>query len=495
MSIQIKRGMKKDLPQLKDGELAFCRDTKELYVGSNGNENVSITKKIEDRLNAVDSQLEHNINDIELIKKQYINVKLFDCKGDGITDDTLNIQKALSTLENGGVLFFPPGSYVLNNALNTLNSDVTLLGCGESSKIIVNDTLFNFSNNDNMKLNQYRIEKLKLFKDNEGSIINISYDNQSSNQNFGLKIQDCFLESNKKATAINVLNYADLDVNNCNFIYNKCCLSIKGVVNSRIINSTFSNNIESINIVGDSGNKAGTCGCVVSNCTIIGNEYSPILENGDYLKIDNCIIDYNKQPLKIKNNLSSHISNCYIGAEGSIIEVVNGMYNEITDCRITNYESLKGTVLTLSGQCEVKGCYFTNANKHIQVNSPHVNIRDCYFSRTNDCISVNYSSNFISILSNNTFEGSGDIITGNINNVYFNNNIGYNLNDEVIDVILPANTTNTQVGYKKIKRPKSLSTLTNNTYAYINDIGNLVVKTIDGSSISTDRAVRVSIVL
>ena len=58
MSIQIKRGMKKDLPQLKDGELAFCKDTKELYVGNNGNENVSVTKKIEDRLDAVDSQLE-----------------------------------------------------------------------------------------------------------------------------------------------------------------------------------------------------------------------------------------------------------------------------------------------------------------------------------------------------------------------------------------------------------------------------------------------------
>ena len=58
MSIQIKRGMKKDLPQLKDGELAFCKDTKELYVGNNGNENISVTKKIEDRLDAVDSQLE-----------------------------------------------------------------------------------------------------------------------------------------------------------------------------------------------------------------------------------------------------------------------------------------------------------------------------------------------------------------------------------------------------------------------------------------------------
>ena len=59
MSIQIKRGMKKDLPQLKDGELAFCRDTKELFIGNNGNENVNVTKKIEDILDVVGSQLEH----------------------------------------------------------------------------------------------------------------------------------------------------------------------------------------------------------------------------------------------------------------------------------------------------------------------------------------------------------------------------------------------------------------------------------------------------
>ena len=73
MSIQIKRGAKKDLPQLKDGELAFCRDTKELYVGNNGNENVSVTKKVEDRLDAVGSQLEHMIND-KIDYKEYCEI-------------------------------------------------------------------------------------------------------------------------------------------------------------------------------------------------------------------------------------------------------------------------------------------------------------------------------------------------------------------------------------------------------------------------------------
>lgn len=108
MSIQIKRGMKKDLPQLKDGELAFCRDTKELYVGNNGNENVNVTKKVEDRLDTVDLQLQHI----------GVNVKNFNAKGDGVTDDTTAIQSALDyCFENDLNLYFENGEYIISKPL------------------------------------------------------------------------------------------------------------------------------------------------------------------------------------------------------------------------------------------------------------------------------------------------------------------------------------------------------------------------------------------
>ena len=107
MSIQIKRGMKKDLPQLKDGELAFCRDTKELYVGNNGNENVSVTKKIEDRLDIVDSQLEQNVISLKKIKYSSINVLDYGAKCDGVTDDTEAIQIAINMLKDGDKLVIP----------------------------------------------------------------------------------------------------------------------------------------------------------------------------------------------------------------------------------------------------------------------------------------------------------------------------------------------------------------------------------------------------
>ena len=103
MSIQIKRGMKKDLPQLKDGELAFCRDTKELYVGNNGNENVSVTKKIEDRLDAVDSQLAHIPS---LIFSKY------NIDNTGLSDTTDNFK---TMLNNENYIYLAKGVYKVSD--------------------------------------------------------------------------------------------------------------------------------------------------------------------------------------------------------------------------------------------------------------------------------------------------------------------------------------------------------------------------------------------
>lgn len=124
MSIQIKRGMKENLPQLKDGELAFCKDTKELFVGNNGNENVGITKKVEDRLDAVDSQLAHKPNKNDL----FIDVKDYGAKGDGVTDDTQSIKNAISDLRSGMTLYFPRGTYIVSETLQPTVGNITIKG-------------------------------------------------------------------------------------------------------------------------------------------------------------------------------------------------------------------------------------------------------------------------------------------------------------------------------------------------------------------------------
>ena len=35
-SMQIKRGLKRNMPLLKDGQLAYCKDAKELWIGNDG---------------------------------------------------------------------------------------------------------------------------------------------------------------------------------------------------------------------------------------------------------------------------------------------------------------------------------------------------------------------------------------------------------------------------------------------------------------------------
>jgi len=51
--------------------------------------------------------------------KEYLSVKDFGVTGDGVTDDTVNIRKAFDhfALQNGGVLLFPPGVYLVSSTI------------------------------------------------------------------------------------------------------------------------------------------------------------------------------------------------------------------------------------------------------------------------------------------------------------------------------------------------------------------------------------------
>jgi hypothetical protein len=66
----------------------------------------------------------------------YINVKSFGATGNGVTDDTVAIQSAINSAGTaGGIMFFPPGTY-LYSAL-TVNADVSLLGSGAGASTLL----------------------------------------------------------------------------------------------------------------------------------------------------------------------------------------------------------------------------------------------------------------------------------------------------------------------------------------------------------------------
>jgi len=66
-----------------------------------------------------------------------INVQDFGARGDGLTDDTNAIVEAIHkcVAEDGGQVFFPPGTYIVSTTL-TLYDSVYLVGAGKGSTIL-----------------------------------------------------------------------------------------------------------------------------------------------------------------------------------------------------------------------------------------------------------------------------------------------------------------------------------------------------------------------
>ena len=52
----------------------------------------------------------------------WVNVKSLGAKGDGVTDDTAAVNQALSAMDDGGIVYFPPGTYVIKDELKILKT-------------------------------------------------------------------------------------------------------------------------------------------------------------------------------------------------------------------------------------------------------------------------------------------------------------------------------------------------------------------------------------
>lgn len=74
----------------------------------------------------------------EIERPNFVNAKDYGAIGDGATDDTVALNKALSAAQNG-VLYLPKGTYLVSGTLN-LHTNTELLGCGKQSVIKLADT-------------------------------------------------------------------------------------------------------------------------------------------------------------------------------------------------------------------------------------------------------------------------------------------------------------------------------------------------------------------
>jgi hypothetical protein len=123
--IQFRRGMKKDLPQLDNGEVGYTQDTEELFIGSqNGNKKLTFDANKHQELESKLAQIA-------------INVRTLGAKGDGVTDDTVPIQQALDhvSAQGGGTVFVPYGNYLISSTLKVAGN-TTIFGVGRKASLI-----------------------------------------------------------------------------------------------------------------------------------------------------------------------------------------------------------------------------------------------------------------------------------------------------------------------------------------------------------------------
>ena len=93
-----------------------------------------IESEVLDRETAI-AEIENEI----LLSKLYVNVKNFGATGDGITNDTVAINNALSYLKNNGrgTLFFPAGTYLFTPPLKIDVAHIYIKGSGSGSSVLL----------------------------------------------------------------------------------------------------------------------------------------------------------------------------------------------------------------------------------------------------------------------------------------------------------------------------------------------------------------------
>jgi Pectate lyase superfamily protein/Major tropism determinant N-terminal domain len=150
--IQIRRGLQQDLPQLASAEMGWSLDTQKLYIGNGtvdeGAPVIGVTEILTERsdlLSLVNFYTFKNLaSGVQVVTgtdsahpivrslqdklDDFCSVKDFGAKGDGVTDDTAAIQRALDRTYGGsqGVLpvfhhrtvYFPAGDYKITATLN-----------------------------------------------------------------------------------------------------------------------------------------------------------------------------------------------------------------------------------------------------------------------------------------------------------------------------------------------------------------------------------------
>jgi len=168
--IQVRRGLNSDLPQLASGEMGWSLDTRQLYIGNGTTAEGAPTEGITEILTQYSNLLEVGISytfqgtesgytsitgpnalspvvrTLQQLLDEDVSVKDFGAKGNGTTDDTVAINRAIQQVYYSGlngtsyinsqrVIKFPAGTYIITGQI-LLPPNITIVGDGRDNTVI-----------------------------------------------------------------------------------------------------------------------------------------------------------------------------------------------------------------------------------------------------------------------------------------------------------------------------------------------------------------------
>jgi hypothetical protein len=301
--IQIRRGLQQDLPQLASAELGWSVDTRKLYIGNGtveeGAPSIGLTEILTEQsdlssllttytfagdaagytvqtgssvLNPVTRSYQAKLDD-------FVNVRDFGAKGDGITDDTLAINRALQQIYRSDLIstqvaarrtiYFPGGTYVISDSIKIptfakligdgLKSTIIKLNQGNKTLAYLSDSKFQIDSylgsNSAILPDSITISDMQFWNSNVQTTANILNINSASN----IKITGVHLRANSSTGFYsNIITISSSVGTTKNILLDSCIISDAG---------------NGMSIIGNSVSTVRTTNTLFSNLSNVGIDF------------------------------------------------------------------------------------------------------------------------------------------------------------------------------------------------------------------------------